>query len=206
MHQSLCLVLPICLAAAACSEEAPSIPGDENGGAVPIATPVREVQAVATVGPIEYFFSPERLTRSEIQLRLPPEDKGSVWATKLIPAERAAMLGAERCRYGASQQLEMCTAELEEGVALALLERPLGDYRRSFETPGEAGTAVRPAAIAGATGFEYRRTLDGAVMTYSFYPAGERTLLVTKRESEGSGELDPALREVLASLQLPQAD
>ncbi len=200
----------VCLAfVTACGEQ------DRQSGAEPVDPPAtRNVVQLATppstdletfgsIGPVVYAFAPGRLTRAEIQLDLPPAYTTTVWATKMIPVARAALLGEDQCRYGRSQVPQTCTAEAEDGLALALLDRPLADYRRQFVQAGLPELALKPAALADARGFEFTAENGGTVTSYGFYPAGERVLLVTLRGSANSVRNDPDIDRVLASLQLP---
>jgi hypothetical protein len=208
MYQSLRVILPLCLVASACDDEGVSeaAQAGDAGGEMPFeAAEDVETDTPASIGPVSYRFAPDRLARAEIQLTVPPDHETRVWATKLIPSERANLLGEERCRYGTAESLQTCTAELEDGLALAMLEHPFAHYRGIQNEPAAAGDeATRPTVLAGTQGFELTELEDSVRLTYAFYPAGERTLLVTQRSSPGARSPDPAILDVLDSVQFPE--
>ena len=161
-----------------------------------------DVPTMGSIGSVRYGFAPERLTRAEIQIELPPRYSSSVWATKLFSAERAPLLGANSCHYGGAGA-QTCTAEREEGLALALLERPIADYRETFLGNGIPESALSRDTLAGATGFCFAAVVTGGGMDYCYYGVNERTLLVARRFSERGAPDDPALGEVLDNLHIP---
>lgn len=210
MCQSSRVSILVCLAlVTACGaqdqpagREHPDTAADENVAAL-ATPPSTDLETVGSIGRVVYAFAPERLTRAEIRLDLPPGYDTAVWATKLIPAARAAMLGEEQCRYGSSRLPQTCTAEAEDGLALALLDRPLADYRQKFGQAGLSEATLEPAALADARGFQFTAEDGGTVTTYGFYPAGERVLLVAVRAPTRTIRQDPDIERVLDSLQLP---
>lgn len=209
MHQSIRVVLAVGLAAiAACGPE----PADEEPPiargpiADPLMAPAADEPSRGGVGPVRYDWDPERLTRAEIQIELPPTHEARIWVTKLIPAARAATLGEERCRYGAVARVQTCTAEEENGLAMALLERPLADYRATFRAAKVPEAELQPAALAGHRGFRFIASAPGSVTTYGFFPVVDRTLLVVSRISQAGDAPDPAIRDVLDSLRFPDED
>lgn len=209
MYQLKRLGVGLCLAALAACEDPTAAPVDELAAAphTPLATISRSnVLTTGSLGPVTYGFAPELLTRAEIQLPLPPAYTMSVWATKLIPISRAAALGEDSCRYGQAEPLQTCTAEKEDGLTIALLERPLADYRAAFVRAG-SGEALQPATLAGSSGFAFLASTQDARATYGFYAVEDRTLLVA-RQSSGTGgrALDAAFQEVLESLHLPEKE
>ena len=176
---------------------------DRAGSAAARASPVEDAPTTGSIGPVEYRFAPQRLTRAEIQIEVPPGYKSSAWATKLVPIERARALGEKSCRYGSSSDAQVCSAEMEDGLAMALLDRPIGDYRRAFTEESAQGAKLEPSTRARRQGFKYSVAAGTSAVIYAFYPVGERTLLLARRFSEGGAALDPALGQVLASLRFP---
>ena len=177
--------------------------GTVRAGASGISAPLYEdTPSLGNVGPVAYGFDPQRLIRAEIQLDLPPGYHSAIWATKLIRVDRAEKLGEDLCRYGESGRTQACTALQEDGLALALLERPIEVYRRSFIDAGIAENELVPRQLAGARGFAFTAKAEGAGITYGFYPVDERTLLVARRFSGGERPIDPAIGEVLETLQI----
>jgi hypothetical protein len=205
MYQSRCIVLTLCLVAGACNDGSvgESVRVDRHERPAP-ASPAPEVETTGSVGPVNYSFAPRRLTRTEIQVPVPLGVADPVWATKLIPAARTAALGDDVCRYAGSERLQMCTAEQEDGLALALLDRPIAHYRTALESRA-AADQLRATALAGAAGFELADEQEGVRLSYGFFPAGERTFMVAQRVSAGSA-IDPALLQVLESLHLPEPE
>ena len=173
------------------------------GEAASHVTTVEDAPARGSVGPIEYSFAPQILTRTEIQIKVPPGFDHLAWATKLIPLGRASTLGEMSCRYGASGQVQLCSADREDGLAMALLERPIGDYRRQFANDSAQGSKLEPSTLAGHSGFKYSLATAASGVIYGFYPVGERTLLLARRFSAAGAAVDPAIGQVLMSLRFP---
>ncbi len=210
MYQSLRVVLPFCLVASACDDEGVSETAQVDLGREEMPLEVEEevqTETLESIGPVQFRFAPDRLVRAEIQLTVPPQHEARVWATKLIPSDRADLLGEERCRYGTATSLQTCTAELEDGLAFAMLERPFAHYRSLQGEPAAAqDEAPRASTLSGTRGFKLTELEDSVRLTYGFYPAGERTLLVAQRSSSGGPSPDLALRDVLDSLEFPNPD
>ena len=162
-----------------------------------------DTPSLGHVGPITYGFDPQRLTRAEIQLDVPPAYETAIWATKLIPVERADRLGEESCHYGESGLAQACTAHQEDGLALALLERPIAHYRQSFVEAGVSENELAPDELAGTSGFAFTATAEGSGISYGFFNVDERTLLVARRFSDGEQPIDPAIEQVLETLRVP---
>jgi len=205
MYQLTRVIVPSCLLAlTACGGNAEGQPhGPATDDIATFAENVPDAPTMGTIGPVHYGFSPESLTRAEIQLELPPRFDSTVWATKLFSAERAPLLGGGSCRYGGSPAAQTCTAEKEDGLALALLERPIADYRGNFASGGIPASALRPDMLAGASGFCFTISAAGDGTDYCYYAVSERTLLVSRRFSERGAPDEPAFAEVLESLRIP---
>ncbi len=174
-----------------------------NARSALLASAVPDAPTIGSIGPVTYGFAPEQLTLTEIELSLPPGYDKQVWATKLIPIERTASLGEKRCRYEMPDS-ETCTADKEDGLAMAMLERPLAYYRAEFaETDGNRSKIVR-IQLGDCTGFGVASGNATTGVVYSFHPVGERTLLLARRFSDGHLESDPALRAVSNSIHFPE--
>ena len=158
-------------------------------------TPLRQ----ANLGPIEYEFDPMQLTRAEIQLPLPPSRSETTFAVKLIPQDAFENLGTLGCSYGISADNVECTAEEEVGVALAMLERPIADYREEFATAGEN---LRPVRIDGQEGFSWTASEADSGLQYSFVPYDGQTVLVVRRFDRASPRIDKAIQTVIRSVNL----
>lgn len=152
-----------------------------------------------TLDPLGYSYDDTALTITEVTLSIPPAYDDNTRATKLIPLERAEQLGEEQCSYGESGLISVCNAEQEAGVALALLARPLEEYRAAF-TDEQMGGSLVESTLDGATGFAFTAQVEGSGTEYGFYPLGERTLLVARQFAYGQDEGEEAIRDVIDSL------
>ena len=194
-----CLLMAIA-SLAACSSGAEE---GKNGSAqakAPLASsasqsPLRQ----ATLGPIEYTFDPVQLTRAEIQLPLPPSRSEMAFAVKLIPQDAFENLGTMGCSYGISADNVECTAEEEVGVALAMLERPIADYREDFTAAGEG---LQPVKIDGHEGFSWTSSEADSGLQYSFVPYEGQTVLVVRRFDREQPRIDRAIQTVIRSVNL----
>lgn len=207
MDQSGVFVALACVAMlASCDRAGGDGNADQNAEAAVgrEAPPQLSILTTSSIGQVQYGFSSSELTRAEIQLAVPPGFTRSVWAIKLIPAARAARLGRDECRYSSSLPAQTCTAEQEDGLAMALLEWPLGDYRRAFADAGIPDAQLAPVRLAGRQGFRFATDAEGARVLYGFLPLEDRTLLLVKRTSEGSKSSDPAIDDVIESLRFPR--
>ena len=201
MYQARIPCLLVAIASlAACSSGAEE---DKSGSAQ--ATPSLASTASQTpllqanLGPIEYEFDPIQLTRAEIQLPLPPSRSETAFAVKLIPQDAFENLGTLGCSYGISADNVECTAEEEVGVALAMLERPIADYREEFATAGED---LRPVRIDGQEGFSWTASEADSGLQYSFVPYDGQTVLVVRRFDRESPRIDKAIQTVIRSVNL----
>ena len=166
------------------------------------AAQTSERAAHGKIGPVEFAYDDEQLTRADIQLTLPPDYEQEVYATKLIPSERADHLGEESCSYGESGLTETCTASKEPGVALGLLARPLSDYRAAFADSGIGEEELERIEVDETEGFAFTAQAEGSGTEYCFVPVGERTLLLARTFRAGAAMSGEAIRNVLASISL----
>jgi len=189
----------------ACSDQAQREPVtlSSGSGSDPGTASSQDAPTRGQIGQVQYGFDPTRLTRAEIQLPVPPSYEQTVWATKLIPTARAEELGEDVCHYGEPAENDICTAEFEDGLAMALLERPIGDYRRALLDDDIAPSELRPDRIAGIDGFSFSAQAEGAGIRYRFFPISERTLLLALRFSNQQDASNPAIRDVLENLSPP---
>jgi hypothetical protein len=177
----------------------------EDRQRAPPATPARPAvqdsqPTSGTLGPLRFRYDATELTLAEVLLELPPAYVEQSWSTKLMPVARAALLGQDRCQYASSARTEICDAEREPGLLLALLERPLSHYRDAFIQSG-AEDALSPARLDGLDGFRFSDEQEGARTEYHFLPLRGRTLLVARRFVEGQDEGTAAMRDVIRSLE-----
>ncbi|BBC73730.1 conserved hypothetical protein [Altererythrobacter sp. B11] len=154
------------------------------------------------IGPVAYTFDDEELTRTEVQLPVPPRYRDEVWAVKLIPRERAELLGQVACRYGDSARDEVCTVEDEAGLALAMLERPIADYRKNFADSGFGEEQLGSVEIGGRIGFRYTASGENGGVEYNFLPVAGRTLMIARKTEPDAAAANNAIGAVVAGLRL----
>jgi len=155
-----------------------------------------------TIGPVSYSFDDSRLTRTEVELPIPPDYRTRVWAVKLIPTERAEMLGETACRYGDAQADEVCNVADEAGLALAMLERPIADYRANFTRDGFGEEQLGSTEIGGRVGFAFNSETDGQPTEYRFVPVAGRTLMLARQAGPGLGQASKAIGAVMSGLRI----
>jgi len=194
LGMSIPVLLAGCDADRTGEEQAAQVSGSEDAPIVSNA-----VAASATVGPIRYQYDATALTMTEVVVEVPPDYRGQIWGAKLIPRERGAMLGQELCRYGQSGRVETCEAEKEAGVVLALLERPLADYRQAFVNDG-LGDELSPVRMEGALGFAFTAEAEGSGIEYRFLPLQGRTVLLARQFTAGQDGGEEAMEGVISSV------
>ncbi len=158
----------------------------------------------ASLGPLTYEFDQDLLTAVDIEIDLPPNYQTTHRATKLISEERADNLGEDSCTYGESGLVTECDASKENGLALALLPRPIEEYRASFVTSQAAanGEDLEPATLDSARGFSYTAEAEGAGTEYQFFEMDGRTIMLSRRFDENlDPRLDEAMDGVIASIE-----
>ncbi|WP_126665507.1 hypothetical protein [Croceibacterium ferulae] len=134
-----------------------------------------------SLGPLRFDYDQEALTLIEMPIMFPIGPQQQAWGAKLVPADRADLLGQQGCIYGDPPRRRTCNARDEGGLVMSLLERPIQDYREDFIQAG-LGAELMPARLDGSVGFAYRRTRLGRHSLYRFIPVGERTLMVAEQE------------------------
>jgi hypothetical protein len=151
------------------------------------------------IGPVRYQYDAGALTMVEVVVEVPPSFESEVWGTKLIPVQRAAMLGQQLCQYGESGRIDTCEAENEAGLVLALLERPLADYQQAFVENG-LGDELSPTQLDGSRGFTVTAQAEGSGIEYHFLPLRERTILLARQFHAGQDAGGEAVQDVIRSI------
>lgn len=159
-------------------------------------------RAEARLGPVRYSFDTSRLTLAEVMLALPPVYEELSWAVKLIPDHRAVMLGSIACDYDGSDGLEMCNSQDEAGLAMALLDRPMADYRSAFEAAGAGDMELSNTTLDGVSGFAFTAAPEDGGRLYRFVPVAGRTFVVARRPGSIADGDREAIDEVIAALDL----
>lgn len=185
------------LALCACNGEEPELESEAQES--PVGEAPEPHLTARTLGSLRYSFDDTELTVTDVTLPIPPGYEDSIPATKLIPLERAEQLGEEQCSYGQSGLTTTCNAAQEAGLALALLERPLDEYRAAFVEDQMEGSLVE-SSLDGATGFAFTAQVEGSGTEYGFYPLEGRTLLVARQFAFGQDAGEAAIRDVIESL------
>ncbi|AKH42021.1 hypothetical protein FHS61_002446 [Altererythrobacter atlanticus] len=199
----LLLPLSLGLVIAGCGGSGTEDVPPEDFGDISLPDPsVEEETGYGTIGPVSYSFDDSRLTRAEVELPIPPDYKTRVWAIKLIPTERADMLGKIACRYGDSTKDQECNVADEAGLALAMLERPITDYRDSFAQNGFGEEQLGSTEIAGQVGFAYNTEENGRPTEYRFVPVSGRTLMLMRQAGPGLGRASKAITAVVSGLRV----
>lgn len=178
-----------------------SCEGGNDPSETEIADPSSETMQDASLGPFVYEFDQTALTAADVDIRIPPDYTTVQSATKLIPEERAQSLGEESCTYGQSGQVSECNAEQEIGLALALLPRPVDEYRQAFEKAGEIADNLNPTELDEIEGFSFTAQAEGAGTEYRFFAIDQRTILLARTfdESTSSSAAD-AIEDVIDTL------
>ncbi|RKF21940.1 hypothetical protein D6851_07975 [Altericroceibacterium spongiae] len=194
----------VCLAVSACNSESQNIGTQTNSDKDNIAgvsdLAGRPDMGFGTIGPVTYKFDRQRLVPAEIEIPVPPAYDESIWGIKLLPASRAAMLGNENCIYGNSRQTQLCDAEHEIGLEMAMLERPLPFYRDAFTSATIPEDELRRTNLMGQTGFAFTASAEGSGTEYRFIPVDGRTLLIARRFSRTNDAGSRAIAETIRSL------
>lgn len=174
-----------------CGQQAGEAEGHElDGAAIDVMTGdevLAELQS-GSLGPLRFDYDARELTLIEMPIMFPIGPQQQAWGAKLLPADRADLLGQQGCVYGDPPRRRTCNARDEGGLVLSLLERPIDDYREDFVLAG-LGAQLTPARLDGAVGFAYNRERLGSHSLYRFIPVGERTLMLAEQELSGSDQV-----------------
>jgi hypothetical protein len=192
----LCLSIPVLLAG--CDIGDGVMQGEESGSSSAAVDRADERSPNGVLDRIHYRYDPAQLITTEVQVRLPPDYENQFWATKLISASRAALLGQDQCRYGESERLQTCLADKEPGLMLALLERPLADYHAAFVEAG-LQDELSPTHLDGSEGFTFSDGAGGSGIEYRFLPFDERTVLVARQFVASHRGNEEAIGDVIRS-------
>jgi len=155
-----------------------------------------------TLGTVTYRYDPAALTRAEVDLALPPDFEKTVFAVKFIPASLASDLGDADCSFGSLSEGQTCSARIEVGFALALLERPLTDYTTALARAVPSMATLEPVVVDEHEGMSFVHDDERTKTRYTFLPAESRTLLLVDRYNEDSDLGAEALEQVRASIDL----
>ena len=146
----------------------------------------------ADLGPLTYQFDPDPLTAADVETAIPPEYEASQLATKLIPRERARLLGQLACTYGQSGQTSECNAAHEIGLAIAYLPRPVAEYRQAFENE-----RLDRVELDGVDGFSFTAQAEGSGTEYHFFGLEDRTILLARQFNDS---VTPAAEEAMGDV------
>ena len=149
-----------------------------------------------TLGPLTYQFDQGALTAADVVIAIPPGYQSTSPATKLIPEARADLLGQNGCTYGESGETSACNAEQEIGLAVALLPRPIDEYRAAFDDE-----RLERAELDGIDGFSFTAQARGEGTEYRFFGLEDRTIMLA-RKFDGSidSEAADAIAQVITTL------
>src|SRR3546814_18302253 len=100
----------------------------------------------------------------------------SVRGTKLIAADREKLIGKAECLYGLSGQASLCNAELEAGLAFAMVEEPYEAISARFSEE-----LLEPMRVAGIDGLAWRIGAEGEGAEHILLHVGERTILIVRQ-------------------------
>ncbi len=127
-------------------------------------------------GPLSFRYQPERFSLVPAPISLPGAHDKPIEAVKLIPWVRAEQLGQRRCSYGLSGLTQICTVNMEAGLAFAALNRSIAELRKTVPA-----TLVEPSRPAGRDGFRAVEKVEGFGSSYAFVPAGSATVVVVNQ-------------------------
>ena len=94
-----------------------------------LSVEINSLLFVGHVGPLSYRYQPERFSLVPVSISLPGAHDAPIDAVKLIPWERAEQLGQTRCSYGLAGRTQICNADIEAGLAFAMLNKPIAELR-----------------------------------------------------------------------------
>lgn len=154
------------------------------------------------IGGIEYAFDRELLTQADVLISIPPLHETEIFARKLFPRAALGKLGSPGCEFAEDTNGGDCQASDEIGLTMALLERPIADYRAAFRAAGIPQDRITGARLQGQKGFSYREDDGASQVEYHFLAKGMRTFLVIERQDRSTPDNAMALRRVLSSIRL----
>ncbi|WP_188053823.1 hypothetical protein [Sphingosinithalassobacter sp. CS137] len=152
---------------------------------------------VGRAGPASFLYDPERHALVDTEVQLPPSYEETLDATKLIRRDRTAQLGQRNCSYGESGLTQRCEARMEPGLAIAISDTPVATFRSRFPSG-----RIEEADLAGRSGFRITQGAEGSGSSWTFLPAGDRTLIVERLWRHQGGEPTTAMMGVLRTLQI----
>lgn len=150
---------------------------------------------VGEAGPLRFRYRPERFALFDTSLYLPGAPRREIEAQKLIAADRAALVGRESCTYGLSGRTSRCSPDQESGLAFAVVDAPIASMRKRVDM-----LDPKESTLAGRSGFRVSQGAEGEGMSYTFIPAGNRTIVVARRWRHGESPDGGGFRAVLRDL------
>src|SRR3546814_18970329 len=100
----------------------------------------------------------------------------SVRGTKLIAADREKLIGKAECLYGLSGQASLCNAELEAGLAFAMVEEPYEAISARFSEE-----LLEPMRVAGIDGLAWRIGAQGEGAAHILPPVRDSPILIVRQ-------------------------
>jgi hypothetical protein len=149
------------------------------------------------VGPLRFRYDPAKLAPVKAEVSVPPDWAVKLAGTKLVAADRAAMIGKADCMYGQSGEATRCNAGQEAGLAFAIVDQPLETIAARL-----SGEERRGIKLAGVDGYSWQIGAEGEGAEHILLPAGKRTVLIVRHFRESGNADEAAVREVLASLSI----
>lgn len=196
MHQGRILFAALLIATAGCDEvdEPAGAPRTDLSASIPAGS---ETMSTAHLGAVTYRYDPAVLRAANVRIAIPPSEEALAYGTKLVPSR--SVVGDEALCPG---DVTDCPVELQPGVTLALLERPLASYLDALQDSEFAGR-IRPTVIDDSQGVSVKlEPEDGFEVTYRFARVRGRTLAIKiQRDGENAAE-DAAMSGVIGSIDL----
>ncbi len=202
----MCLA-PLALSLTACDGN------DRPASSEPVLTDSATIASTAasdldrrTMGPLVFSFDPDVLRAFDVEATFPPDYEATYGGLKLIPVDRAALIGQRECSYGQSGLMQICEAAAEVGIAFAILPRPAAYYRDKLIESGIPTDEIEDATIAGVEGFRFTAQAEGSGVANTFLPAGRQTILVERTFRDGEGQGADAFGRMLSSVEVLTAN
>lgn len=149
------------------------------------------------LGNYSFRYSADKFVVRTIMQHLPPDNSDPPDSVvKLIPRERVDLLGREECMYGLRGIVELCTAQKEDGIGIAVISESLASIEAKLDP-----TVTDPVEVAGRQGIRYAIGAEGFGGTYYFIPLGEyRTAVVYRTYSPQTLVTENDLQRVLSTI------
>ena len=154
-------------------------------------------EGTGAVGPLRFRYDSGKLAPVDAEVAVPPDWTLKLPGTKLVAADRAAMIGKAECMYGQSGEASRCNAEQEAGLAFAIVDQPLDAIAGKLN-----GEERRGIKLGGVDGYSWQIGAEGEGAEHILLPAGNRTILIVRQFRESGNADEAAIRDVLASLSI----